>query len=58
VTKVELYIDGVLKASDTSGPWSFRLSSRNISQGTHQLLVKARDGAGNVGVSLPFSITK
>lgn len=58
VTRVELYIDGVLKASDTSSPWSFRLNSKNISAGTHQLLVKARDSAGNIGVSSSFSVTK
>jgi hypothetical protein len=51
VTRVELYVDGVLKASKTSAPFTTRWNSNQASHGTHTLVTKAYDAAGNIGVS-------
>ncbi|HKY08080.1 MAG TPA: Ig-like domain-containing protein [Candidatus Binatia bacterium] len=48
VAKVELYVNGELKATDTAAPWTFKISSRSLPKGTTSTLyVKAYDGAGN-----------
>ena len=57
VTKVEFYVDNVLKATDTSSPYSSTLDSTTLSNGTHVLTAKAYDAAGNVGSSgVNFSV--
>jgi len=58
VAKVELYIDGALKATDTVGPWSFKVNSKPFSRGTHSVVIKAYDNAGNVGTSSASTFTK
>lgn len=57
VTSVELYVDGVLKGTDTSSPYSVSLNTTQLSAGTHTLQAKAYDAAGNVGQSTAFSVT-
>lgn len=56
VTSVELYVDGVLKGTDTSSPYSVSLNTTQLSAGTHTLQAKAYDAAGNVGQSTAFSV--
>ena len=51
VTKVEFYVDGAPKGTDTSAPFSMVLDSLTLSNGNHQLQGKAYDAAGNVGSS-------
>ena len=58
VAKVEVYIDGALKATDTSAPWTFKVNAKPLSRGTHSILTKAYDGAGNVGTSSAATFTK
>ena len=48
VVKMELYIDGVLKATSTTGSISFNWNSRSATRGRHVIAVTARDGAGNI----------
>ncbi|WP_318556464.1 Ig-like domain-containing protein [Geobacter anodireducens] len=57
VTSVELYVDGVLKGTDTSSPYSVSLNTTQLFAGTHTLQAKAYDAAGNVGQSTAFSVT-
>ncbi len=59
VTRVEFYVDGVLKATDSSSPYSATLDSATLADGTHALLAKAYDAAGNVGSSsaVGFSVS-
>lgn len=57
VAKVELYVDGNLKATDTSAPYAFKLNTRPWPRGSHTVQVKAYDGAGNVGVSTSALVT-
>lgn len=49
VTRMQLLIDGALKASSTGGTLSYTWNTRKVSRGTHTLVVKAWDAAGNVG---------
>ena len=58
VTKVELYVDGTLKATDTSSPYSSTLDSTTLANGSHSLVAKAYDAANNIGTStsVTFSI--
>jgi len=58
VTKVEFYLDGTLKTTDTTGPSPFS-GSIDVSAitGTHSLTAKAYDAAGNSTTSGSVSIT-
>jgi chitodextrinase len=49
VTRVELYVDGVLKQTDTTAPYTFNWDSATVGDGSHWLYVLARDAAGNYG---------
>lgn len=51
VTKVELYVDGVLAATSISSPFATKWNSKKAAAGKHILQCKAYDGAGNMGVS-------
>lgn len=51
VTKVEFYVDGALKDTDTASPWSYGFNSTGVSNGTHVLTAKAFDAAGNSALS-------
>lgn len=51
VTKVEFWVDGALSGSATASPWQWALDSTKLTNGSHSLVVKAFDAAGNVGTS-------
>jgi len=51
VTKVEFYVDGALKGTDTASPWSYAFNSSGVSNGSHVLTAKAYDAAGNSATS-------
>lgn len=57
VSKVEFYVDGTLKGTDTTSPFSLALDSTTLTDGAHNLVLKAYDAANNVGTSatVPFS---
>jgi hypothetical protein len=57
VTKVEFYVDGVLKGTDTTSPYSMTLDSTTLANGTHALTAKAYDAAGNVGTATAVSFS-
>ena len=57
MTKVELYVDGTLSATDTSAPYTFGLNTTALANGAHVLSAKAYDAAGNIGTSAPVSVT-
>jgi subtilisin family serine protease len=58
VTKVELWVNGVLKSTDTSAPFSFSVGGKQLSSGTHTLVTKAYDARNNVGTSSPVTVIK
>lgn len=47
VAKVDLYVDGVLYATNTTSPYSFGWNTRQSVDGSHMLQVVAVDAAGN-----------
>ncbi|MBL0211227.1 MAG: pre-peptidase C-terminal domain-containing protein [Holophagaceae bacterium] len=57
VTKVEFYVDGVLKGTDTASPYSMTLDSTTLTNAAHSLTAKAYDAASNIGTSTAVSFT-
>jgi len=57
VTRVELFVDGQLRTSDTSSPYSFTVDTNTMANGAHTLQVRGYDAAGNVGTSSNVTVT-
>jgi len=51
VTAVEFFVDGMLKGTDTSAPFTLAWDTRSTGDGTHVLTAKAYDPSNNVGSS-------
>ncbi|HLC24780.1 MAG TPA: S8 family serine peptidase [Nitrosopumilaceae archaeon] len=47
VSKVELYLDGVLNGQRTSTPYNFALDASTMSEGTHEIKAVSVDSSGN-----------
>lgn len=47
LSKVEFYVDGVLKASDTATPYSYSIDTSTLTNGSHTLVAKAYDTSNN-----------
>jgi hypothetical protein len=57
VTKVEFYVDGALKNTDTTSPYAWTWDSTTVANGSHSLTAKAYDAALNVKTSTAVSVT-
>jgi len=57
VTKVEFYLDGSLKSTDTTSPYSWSWDTTTTTNGSHSLTSKAYDAALNVGTSTTVNVT-
>jgi hypothetical protein len=59
ISKVELYVDGTLNATDTAAPYSFSWNTTTATNASHSLTVKAYDGATpvNIATSAAVSVT-
>lgn len=57
VTKVEFYVDGVLKTTDTGTPYTYSWDTTTATNGSHTLTTKAYDAAGNIGTSAGVVVT-
>jgi hypothetical protein len=57
VAKVEIYVDGSLATTLTSPPYTFAWNTATVANGTHTLMSKAYDSAGNSGTSATVSVT-
>ena len=57
VTRVELWLDGALAATDTSAPYSFTWNTTASANASHTLQAKSYDAAGNVGLSAVVTVT-
>jgi hypothetical protein len=57
VTNVEFYVDGALKGSDSTSPYSYPWDTTTAANGGHSLTTKAYDAAGNVGPSSAVNVT-
>jgi hypothetical protein len=58
VSRVELYVDGKRVATDTGVPWAFTVGLKQFAPGTHTVVVKAYDAAGNAATSSPQTFTR
>jgi len=59
VARVEFWIDSALAGTDATSPYSMTLDSTTLANGSHALVAKAYDAAGNVGSSttVNFSVS-
>jgi thermitase len=57
VSRVELYVDSSLLATDTTQPYSFFWDSSQYQNGVHTLVARAYDPSGNEGISAPVTVT-
>jgi len=48
IQRVEFYIDGTLKATDYTAPYTYQWNTKTVKAGTHTILVIAYDNAGNM----------
>lgn len=56
VTRVDFLVDGVVRASDTTSPYSTSWSSRTVRNGTHTVQSRAYDAAGHATTSASVSV--
>ena len=57
VTKVEFFVNGTLRTTDISAPYSFSWDTTAVANGAYTISAKAYDAAGKVGQSLSSSVT-
>jgi hypothetical protein len=57
VTKVEFWLDGALASTDTTSPYEWSWNTTTASSGSHSLVSKAYDAAGNIGTSSAVNVT-
>jgi hypothetical protein len=57
VTRVEFWLDGVLKSTDTSSPYAWSWDTTTATSGAHSLVSKAYDAANNTGTSATVNVT-
>ena len=57
VARVEFYLDGVLKGSATSAPYSYAWDPSGVAKGSYRWTAKAYDAAGNVQTSAEVAVT-
>lgn len=58
VVKVDFYIDGAFFRSVTAAPYTTSWNTRRALPGSHTILAKAYDAAGNVTTSTTVTVTK
>ncbi|HEX8227671.1 MAG TPA: Ig-like domain-containing protein [Candidatus Saccharimonadales bacterium] len=56
VSKVEFYVDGAMKSTDTASPYSYVWSTTGVTAGAHTLTSRAYDAAGNATTSTAVSV--
>ncbi len=57
ISKVELFVDGILRYEDTSSPYVFSVDFSAYSEGVHRVAAQAHDGCHNSAVSDTLIIT-
>lgn len=58
VTQVSIYVDNVLKCTDTVAPYSCSWNTKKVSSGSHTITATAWDAAGNAGHAAPVTVNK
>jgi len=57
VGKVEFYVNGVLRLTDSTASYEYTWNTRTVANGTCTLMARAYDAAGNVGQSTAITVT-
>ena len=57
VTKVEIYVDGALRVTDTATPYTWSWNTTTFANSSHTITAKAYDAAGNIGQAANVSVT-
>jgi hypothetical protein len=57
VTKVEIYVDGALRTTDTAAPYTWSWNTTTFANSSHAITAKAYDAAGNIGQAANVSVT-
>ena len=57
VSQVEFLVDGVVKGTDASSPYSFAWDTTTAANGSHTLTARATDGASNSTTSAAVTVT-
>ena len=57
VVKVEFYVNGVLKKTDSASPYNYSWNTYSIAHGNYTINAKAYDAAGNIGQSSTITVT-
>ena len=57
VSKVEIYIDGGLVVTDTASPYTYAWNAAAAANGSHSLVARAYDSAGNTASSSTVTVT-
>lgn len=57
VTRVDFFVDGALKASDTTAPFAVTIDTVALTNASHALSARAFDAANNAGTSSTVTVT-
>jgi poly(hydroxyalkanoate) depolymerase family esterase len=57
VTRVDFFVDGALKGSDTTAPYAVTIDTTALSNAAHAIVARAFDAANNVGSSATVTVT-
>ncbi|MFB1479704.1 M20/M25/M40 family metallo-hydrolase [Corallococcus sp. RDP092CA] len=57
VSKVEFLVDGAVKGTVVSSPYSYAWDSRTVANGGHTVAAKAYDGSGNTATTTARTVT-
>jgi poly(hydroxyalkanoate) depolymerase family esterase len=57
VARVDVLVDGAVTGSDAGAPFSVAIDTTALANGTHELVARAVDAAGNTGSSAAVTIT-
>jgi len=57
VTRVDFEVDGTAVGSDSTAPYSLSWASTTVDNGSHTLVARAYDAAGNFGASASIALT-
>jgi hypothetical protein len=57
VSKVEFYVDGAIRSTDTTSPYSWSWNTTTFANSSHTIVAKAYDAANNIGTSSNVTVT-
>jgi poly(hydroxyalkanoate) depolymerase family esterase len=57
VTRVDVLVDGAVAGSDATAPYAVAIDTTALAGGSHTLVARAFDAAGNAGSSAPIAVT-